>query len=142
MNAISTKRDQTVADFEHVTAAEGAPSGRAAWRASADRLPLFSVTKPGTEAEDGGGATDDELVTYTIPAKPNAGLALDFLREARTVGAELAISWLIEEAVGHEGYDALVVELETYEGDGAALLRAFGEKIQRVVMGGLEGPKA
>lgn len=131
MTAGTVKRDETVADFVH--AAELEDDGltpRQRWQASPKRLPLFSVTQ------------GDDETTYTIPDKPNPGLALEFLRQGRTIGPELAISWLIEEAVGTEGYTALVAELEEYEGDGAALLRGFGEKIQRVVMGGLEGPKA
>lgn len=127
---MTTKRDETVVDFQHVERADDAPTGREAWRLSDDRLPLFSVTK------------GDELETVTMPAKPNPGLALDFLRMGRRIGPELAISWLIEEAIGADGYDSLVDEMETYEGDGSKLLGAIGEKIQRVVMGGLESPKA
>lgn len=128
----TTKRDETVADFSHKS-----NGGRDAWRASEPRLPLFSVTEPSdVEGEE------PELITYTIPAKPNPGLALEFLRQGRRIGPELAISWLIEETVGADGYDALVAEMEDYEGDGSALLGAIGEKIQRVVMGGLESPKA
>lgn len=137
MTTSTVKRDETVADFTHaVTEGSDGLTPRQRWQKSTVRLPLFSVT---TADPDGGEA---EELTYTIPAKPNPGLALEFLRQGRTIGPELAISWLIEEAVGAEGYAALVAELEDYEGDGGALLRGFGEKIQRVVMGGLEGPKA
>lgn len=132
MTASTIKRDETVADFVHpeTETADDGLTPRQRWQNSPERLPLFSVTVAGEET------------SYTIPAKPNPGLALEFLRQGRKVGPELAISWLIEEAVGTDGYLALVDELEEYEGDGAALLRGFGEKIQRVVMGGLEGPKA
>lgn len=133
---MSMKRDETVADFTAAARPEGAPTGRDAWRMMDERLPLFSVTS------EGGPEDEPERIEYTIPAKPNAGLALEFLRVARTQGAELATSWLIEEAVGREGYQALIDELEGFGGDGAAVLRGMGEKIQRVVMGGLEGPKA
>lgn len=128
---MTTKRDETVVDFQHVERADDAPTGREAWRLSDERLPLFSVT-----------SGDDEREFVTMPAKPNPGLALDFLRMGRRIGPELAISWLIEEAIGADGYDSLVTEMETYEGDGSKLLGAIGEKIQRVVMGGLESPKA
>lgn len=131
MSTTTTKRDETVADFTRTST-----QGRDEWRTSEPRLPLFSVTVPG---EDGD---ESEIVTYTYPAKPNSGLALAFLRQARKIGTELAISWLIEESVGAEGYDALVDELETYEGDGQEALRLMGEKLQKSVMGGLEGPKA
>jgi hypothetical protein len=76
-----------------------------------------------------------------MPAKPNPGLALKFLKMAREQG-ELASSWLIESAIGADGYDALAAELINYDGDPVALLRAIVEKIQRVAMGGLEAPKA
>ena len=128
---MSTKRDEPVIEFTHAEPIEGAPSGREAWRLSDERLPLFSI------ADASGEATE-----VTMPAKPNPGLGLEFLRMGRTIGAELAISWLVEEAIGREGYDSLVNEMETYEGDGAKLLGAIGEKIQRVVLGGLENPKA
>lgn len=130
------KLNEPIADFTHIKPSDGAPTGREAWRESEERLPLFTVTT--TDPENG----EPTEIAYTIPAKPNPGLALDFLRKGRTIGPELAISWLIEEAVGADGYTALVAELESYDGDGAKLLQAFGEKIQRVIMGGLEGPKA
>lgn len=125
-----TKREEAVVTFEHVERADDAPTGREAWRLSDERLPLFSI------------ANGEELESVTMPAKPNPGLALDFLRMGRKIGPELAISWLIEEAIGADGYESLVAEMETYEGDGSKLLGAIGEKIQRVVMGGLESPKA
>ena len=127
---MTAKRDEAVVTFEHVERADDAPTGREAWRLSDERLPLFSIAK------------GDELEAVTMPAKPNPGLALEFLKMGRRIGPELAISWLIEEAIGVDGYDKLVLEMETYEGDGSKLLGAIGEKIQRVVMGGLESPKA
>lgn len=127
---MTAKREEAVVTFDHVERPDDAPTGREAWRLSDERLPLFSITK------------GEELETITMPAKPNPGLALDFLRMGRRIGPELAISWLIEEAIGADGYDSLVLEMETYEGDGSKLLGAIGEKIQRVVMGGLESPKA
>ena len=127
---MTAKRDETVVDFTHPVGEAPELEPRKAWQLSDERLPLFSV------------ATGDELETITLPAKPNPGLALEFLRKGRQIGAELAISWLIEEAIGVDGYDKLVSEMETYEGDGSKLLGAIGEKIQRVVMGGLESPKA
>lgn len=125
----STKREDSVATIT------SNPSAWSEWGTSADRLPLFSVSTPDT---NGGEPT---IVSYTMPAKPNPGLALRFLRMAREQG-ELASSWLIETAIGSEGYDALTDELINYEGDPVDLLRTITEKIQRVAMGGLEGPKA
>lgn len=127
---MNTKRDEVVTTFE------GTPTTRDEWRASEPRLPLFSTT---TESDTVG---EPLVETYTYPAKPNPGLALEFLRQGRRLGGELAVSWLIEEAIGSDGYDALVRELEGYTGDGAAVLRGMGEKLQKSIMGGLEGPKA
>ena len=86
----------------------------------------------------------EERIEYTIPAKPNPGLALDFLRQGRKIGPELAISWLIEEAIGADGYDALVRELSEMPDpeNGTRVLQDVGQRVQMVVMGGLDGPKA
>lgn len=132
----NTKRDQPVASIT------SNPAAWDQWATSAERLPLFSLYVAPVD-EDGEPIPDaePELVEYTMPAKPNPGLALKFLKMARETG-ELASSWLIETAIGSEGYDALASELINYDGDPAALLRAIVEKIQRVAMGGLEAPKA
>lgn len=127
---MTTKRSEDVVEFVHVERDDDL-TPRKAWQLSDERLPLFSIVKPDGEREE-----------VTMPAKPNSGLALDFLRMGRQIGPELAISWLIEEAIGADGYEALVSEMETYEGDGQKLLGSIGEKIQVVVMGGLQGPKA
>ena len=106
---------------------------RPEWALSDERLPLFECDGP-----------DGERITVTMPAKPNPKLALIFLREARKIGAELAVSWLIEEAIGSEGYDALADELGRMPDpeNASKVVQAIGQKVQRVVMGGLEGPKA
>jgi hypothetical protein len=111
------------------------PNAWEEWATSADRTPLFSVRVESGEGEE------SEIVTYSMPAKPNPGLALKFLKMAREQG-ELASSWLIETAIGAEGYDALTAELINYDGDPVALLRGITEKIQKVAMGGLDNPKA
>ena len=105
------------------------------WALSADRTPLFSVELPSVDG------AEPELVTYSMPAKPNPGLALRILSKARKEG-ELATAWVIEEAIGEAGYEALSDELINYDGDSVALLRGIVEKIQKVAMGGLDNPKA
>ncbi len=130
------KRNEPVAVFEHAAEAlpEGAePTPRPEWALSDERIPLFAY-------DDENG----ERVSVTMPAKPNPGLGLEFLRKGRTIGAELAISWLIEEAIGAEGYDALVRELSDMPDpeNGTNVLRDVGQRVQLVVMGGLDGPKA
>lgn len=133
---MNTKRSEPVATIE------SNPAAWNEWALSEERVPLFSLYV--TPLDEGGDPIPDaepELVAYTMPAKPNPGLALKFLKMAREQG-ELASSWLIESAIGADGYDALAAELINYDGDPVALLRAIVEKIQRVAMGGLEAPKA
>lgn len=112
------------------------------WALSEERVPVFFVTRDVID-DDGNPVPDapKETISYTMPKKPNPGLALKFLKMARTQG-EIASVWLIEQAIGEEGYDALADELVNYDGDAVAFLRSVTEKIQRVAMGGLEAPKA
>ena len=135
---MSNKRSEPIATLEHV---EGAAE---AWATSEERLPVFSVRRPVFD-DDGNPTEDSELVTYTMPAKPNPGFALKYLKLARTIG-DAASSWLIETACGEEAYDALADDLITYEennpGQSVVLLRKIAERIQTAAMGGLDsGPK-
>lgn len=84
-----------------------------------ERIDLFTI-----EPEDG------EPVTYSMPNKPEPGIGLAYLREARNWGPDLAMSWLIEWAVGSEGYSALVAELEVEE-----QLRTIRDRILLVIRG-------
>lgn len=127
-------RNESLATLRHTSAA-------AEWATSTERVPVFSVARFVDERPDGAG--DDwqpyeEVVEFTMPAKPNPGLALDYLRRARREG-ELAMAWLIETAIGEAGYDALVEDLVGYEGNAQNLLRDIVTKIQTVAMGGLDG---
>lgn len=132
-----TNRNESVATLKHTNAA-------AEWATSPERVPVFSVVRPAerpTEMPEGSDWQPyDETVDYTMPAKPNPGLALEYLRMARKQG-EVANAWLIETAIGEAGYDALVEELIGYEGDAVKLLQSIVTKIQTVAMGGLEAPK-
>ena len=60
------------------------------WATSTPRVPLFSVER------------DGETVEFTMPAKPNPGVALRYLKKARDEG-ELANVWVIETAIGEAG---------------------------------------
>jgi len=120
------------------------------WATSADRAVVFSVVKANPEHDpeaalpEGVEAPPAEVqVDYTMPAKPNAGLALRYLKMARQ-NADFAFSWLLETALGEEGYDALTEELETIDDPAEAqkVMQGVTERIQRVALGGLEGPKA
>ena len=133
-----TKRTEPIATLEHVAGAAEA------WATSEERLPVFSVHRPVFD-DDGNPTDDSELITYTMPAKPNPGFALKYLKLARTIG-DAASSWLIETACGEEAYDALADDLITYEennpGQSVTLLRKIAERIQAAAMGGLDaGPK-
>jgi hypothetical protein len=129
----------------------------AQWATSPERTVVFSVTRPNPDYLDTEGADLPEgyeqreprelSVDYTMPSKPNAGLALAYLKQARA-NADLAMSWLIETAIGDEGYDALTDELSGIEDprEAQALLIGIVTRIQTVAMGGLDGqgnaPKA
>jgi hypothetical protein len=127
--------------FQPVTI-ESKPEAWKKWALSEERTTVFSVTRaPVDENDEPIIDAEPELIAYTMPAKPNPGLALKFLKMARESG-ELASSWLIEEAIGSEGYDDLAEELINYDGDAAELLGQIVQKIQKVAMGGLETPKA
>lgn len=131
----NTKRYEPI-EFAHdePALAEGSePVEKPEWALSEKRTALFHYT------DDDGARVD-----VTMPAVPNPGLGLEFLRMGRRIGAEMAISWLIEEAIGVEGYDHLVDELSKMPDpeNGQKVLQAIGQRVQVVVMGGLEGPKA
>lgn len=101
------------------------------WDDTEDRLVLFTITRPDPEAEDGLARK-----AYDMPNKPNPGLGLAFLRMARLHGIELAVSWLLEEAIGTEGYLALAGEPDVTP----EVIGQITAKVRAVVLGGL--PKA
>lgn len=139
------------------------------WATSDERTVVFSVTnevpnpragqlKPLPPIEEGDDPSIErvsepepdtivERTDYTMPKKPNAGLALAYLKQARQ-NADVAMSWLIETAIGEDGYDALTAELSGYDdpADAHQLLQDIVGRIQQVAMGGLDGqgnaPKA
>ena len=132
--------------FTHSTAADD-------WAKSEDRIVIFSVTKPNPDYEEwksqenrAVGDIGPELtivVDYTMPRRPNVDLSLEYLRVAR-VNPDLGMSWIIETAIGTDGYDALVAELTGIEDAEEAkdLLARISQKVQNVALGGLEAPKA
>jgi len=121
------------------------------WAATADRVPVFSVVRDNPERvkydaepwplEEGAEPPVAKLTTtYDMPARPNAGLALKYLKLARE-NADNAASWLLETAIGSDGYDALVDELAAEE-DPAVALATMRNVIQFVAaraLGGLPG---
>lgn len=149
------KIGEPVVVLKHSSAAEQ-------WATSEQRTIVFSVTREEPnpragqpiegalipEGVDGWIAPlePDTIVVvhdYTMPSKPNAGLGLDYLKRARQQ-ADVAMSWLIEVAIGSDGYDALTTELSGVDNADEAqrILQGVVERIQRVALGGLEAPKA
>lgn len=115
-----------------------------------ERIPVFTVQRPNPEyerwlgQEHGEGEVSPAVTVdtvYSMPAKPNPGTALEYLRQARQ-NSDLAAAWLIEQQIGSDGYDALVAELSMLSADEASdLLAAVSDRIRDVTMGGLEAPK-
>ena len=141
---MSTKRSEPLVTLDHVAGAAEQ------WATSEERIPVFAVRRPilddnGDAVTEADGSASTGLVTYTMPAKPNPGFALKYLKLARQIG-DAASSWLIETACGEEAYDALAEDLITYEeqnpGQSITLLQNIAQRIQSVTMGGLDsGPK-
>lgn len=135
-------------NFQHSDAAQK-------WSETEERAEVFTVTRRNPErdewdAEEHPVAEGEPMPeppaetiteTYTVPAKPNPGLGLQYLRIARQ-DAGLATSWLLETALGERGYDALIEELAAYDPETAqAQMTAITERVQKIVLGGLEAPK-
>lgn len=118
-----------------------------------ERSPVFVITRPKVDASgaptgetetytdaEGNPATRPALerTPYTMPAKPNVGMALAYLKMARVEGGESSMSWLLEQALGSDGYDALAAEPDTDP-------QVFADIVSRIVkrsLGGLDAPKA
>lgn len=114
------------------------------WANSTDRVPVFSVVRDNPDfREDAPGEQTGErtiTVTYTMPRNANAGLALRYLKMARQ-NADVAAGWLLELAIGEEGYDALTEELSNEPDPDKALAtqrKIIGLVAQRA-LGGLQG---
>ena len=104
--------------------------------ATDERIPLFTISKPNPKAGEPDEPAELET-TYTMPGRPHVGLALAYLRMARIEGGEPAMAWLIEEAVGTEGFFALVAEPDVSRD----MIRGIFHKVREVILGGLEAPK-
>lgn len=102
-----------------------------AWDDAPERVDLFTIST--TDPKTG------EIVekTYDMPNKPHVGLSLAMLRMARIYGSEIAMAWLVEEAVGAEGYNALTAEPDLTP----EILQGIMLRVRSVVLGGLAAPK-
>lgn len=152
---MTEQQQPSAADIAKIRTASAAPievrhsDAAEQWATSPERAVVFSVVHPNPafevwqnmEHDVGSEAPPATIqVDYTMPATPNAGLSLIYLRRARE-NADLAMSWLIELALGTEGYDALAEELAGHEDgmEAQIVLNSVVARIQRVAMGGLEG---
>jgi len=71
---------------------------------------------------------------YTMPAEVSASVALEMLHRARTEGEQAAVSWVMEEVLGKEAYDAL----RTCKALKAHQLQAVIQVVTENVMGAME----
>lgn len=76
--------------------------------------------------------------SYTIANKPRLNVALKSLKLARKEGEEAAAAYMLEAVLGEEAFDALT----EYEDLTPEVFQAIFQAAQKVVFGGLEGPKA
>lgn len=111
------------------------------WNAAEERAPLFTIGRPNPKFDEGREESEDNPreieKTYSMPGKPHIGLGLAFLREARINGSMVAMTWLLEEAVGTEGFFALTAESDL----DPAVMRGIMARCRDIVLGGLEAPK-
>lgn len=75
--------------------------------------------------------------SYTIPNKPRLNVALKTLKLAREQGEDAAMVYMMEKAIGEEAFEALT-EYDDLDPETFAQIIAAAQK---VVFGGLEGPK-
>lgn len=166
---MTTDQQPSAATIAKIRTASAAPievrhsNAAEQWALSEERAVVFSVVNPNPEhaawlerkAQHEAAPVDegverapfDEVeppenvqTDYSMPAKPNAGLSLIYLRRARE-NQDLAMSWLLELALGAEGYDAFANELAGYESaeEAQLVMNSVMARIQRIAMGGLEG---
>jgi hypothetical protein len=117
-----------------------------AW-ADGERVAVFTVTRPKLDDrgvavfnepdENGQSVAAQERIEYTMPGKPHVGMALAYLKRARNEGTSLAASWILEEALGSAGYDALASEPDL----DPEILSAIIETVTKRALGGLDAPK-
>lgn len=102
-----------------ITTPNIAQSG-SAWEDAPERFPLFTITAP-----------DGAETVYDMPRAKHPGFVMQYLREARKHGDEIATGWLIERVLGEAGYTALLEEPDlTFE-----TINAIGRTIVKVLTG-------
>lgn len=94
--------------------------GGNAWETAPERFPLFTITAPdGTET------------VYDMPRAKHPGIVMQYLREARKYGDEIATGWLLERVLGEAVYTTLLEEPDlTFE-----TINAIGRAAVKVLTG-------
>lgn len=94
--------------------------GGSAWEDAPERFPLFTITAP-----------DGAETVYDMPRAKHPGIVMQYLREARKYGDEIATGWLLERVLGEKGYTALLEEPDlTFE-----TINAIGRTVVKVLTG-------
>lgn len=79
---------------------------------------------------------------YQMPAKVGAGVALGYMKLARTHGQEAAMGWAMEKVLGTQAYDALRDCDELEPEDLEAIMQVVHDNVMGVVEAGKgKGPR-
>jgi hypothetical protein len=76
-------------------------------------------------------------VDYTIPKTFGPNLALQFVRLSMLRGADIAMSWAMEQALGQDGHAALMAFDQLTRGDLQTITKVIYERL----VAALEAPK-
>jgi hypothetical protein len=118
-----------------------------AWENDTERVVVFAVTRPLVDADwqrelRAGNVIEvidpnsQQLITnYTMPARPNAGFALQYMDLATQLTVDQVFAWIIKTACGPEALHALAREVSGAGEQGPALIRSIAGKCQRIAAG-------
>jgi len=99
-----------------------------------DNEPIRLSTKPPEGADERVTLFYIDEQAYTIPKRPRANIALQYLDRVREEGTEQGAAWLLHNMLGEDAYDALM----GYEYLTPEQLSAIVELCQRHTVGKLE----
>lgn len=100
---------------------------------------MLDLQDPPTIEEQGEERVDVFTLngtTYSIPKKPRVRWGLYYLNLIRNEGSDVAVSWLLENCLGKDGYEALLA----YEELTPVQLQTVIKACAQTVLGELEGP--
>lgn len=82
-------------------------------------------------------------VTYQMPVRVGAGIALGYMKLVRTHGQEAAMGWALERVLGTEAYDALTNCPDLEPEDLEAVMKVVHDNMMGAVEAGKgKGPSA